>query len=167
MSKTQAGATVKKTKAVPPLLLSAPPEMVAKNAAAMPTPFSAFVAAQMKELPVVEPKAAVVSVVEKENKKVAKPPAVKDKFVHTELNGRKNYAPGTIGRSIWDAADALLARTGLAVTNGAVRLALPLVAPASISAGLTHWRQFHGIKNVAAVAAVVEMPKAEEAAKTE
>ena len=162
MSKTQAGATVKKTKAVPPLLLSAPPEMVAKNAAAMPTPFSAFVATQMKELPVAKPKAAaVVAVVEKENKKVVEPPAVKDKFVHTELNGRKNYAPGTIGRSIWDAADALLARTGLAVTNGAVRLALPLVAPASISAGLTHWRQFHGIKNVAAVAVVVETPKAE------
>ena len=166
MSKTHAGATVKKTKAVPPLLLSAPPEMVAKNAAAMPTPFSAFVATQMKELPVAKP-AAVVAVVEKENKKAAESAVAKAKFVHTELNGRKNYAPGTIGRSIWDAADALLARTGLAVTNGAVRLALPLVAPASISAGLTHWRQFHGVKNAPAVATVVETPKAEEVAKTE
>ena len=164
MSKTHAGATVKKTKAVPPLLLSAPPEMVANNAAAMPTPFSAFVATQMKELSVVEPKAAVVG--KEENKKVAESAVVKAKFVHTELNGRKNYAPGTIGCSIWGAADALLAMTGLAVTNGAVRLALPLVAPASISAGLTHWRQFHGIKNVPAVAAVAvaaaeETPKAE------
>ena len=166
MPKTQAGATVKKTKAVPPLLLSAPPEMVAKNAAAMPTPFSAFVATQMKELPVVAPKAAAVLAVGAE-KKVAAPVVAKAKFVHTELNGRKNYAPGTIGRSIWNAADALLARTGLTVTNAAVRLALPLVAPASISAGLTHWRQFHGIKNVPAVVAVVETLKAEEAAKTE
>ena len=165
MSKTHAGATAKKTKAVPPLLLSAPPEMVANNAAAMPTPFSAFVATQMKELPVAEPETAAV-VVEKKDDKVSVPAVVKAKFVHTELNGRKNYAPGTIGCSIWGAADALLAMTGLAVTNGAVRLALPLVAPASISAGLTHWRQFHGIKNVPAVAAVAvaaaeDTPKAE------
>ena len=62
-----------------------------------------------------------------------------------EQNGRKEYTPGTIGDKIWHAADALQAHTpNTPVTAEAVRIALPEVNAASVSAGLSHWRKFQG-----------------------
>lgn len=70
-------------------------------------------------------------------------------FVRPVQNGRKGYAPNTIGALIWQTATALQAATpGTPVTSAAVRLALPQVAPVSVSAGLSHWRKFNGTLRV-------------------
>lgn len=62
-----------------------------------------------------------------------------------EQHGRKEYTQGTIGWRIWQAAMALQAITpNTPVTAEAVRIALPDVNPKSISAGLSHWREFEG-----------------------
>lgn len=146
MSKTNTPAVMKASKNVAknvaPLLLKAP--------AAAVTPFSAFVAHQQKAIAIAEtPKAA--KIVKSEGKSEGKEP-----FVRAEQNGRKNYGPGTIGRSIWDAADKLTEMVpNVPVTAKAILMALPEVTPRSASAGLSHWRQFHGtLKAKAAVVAV-------------
>lgn len=98
------------------------------------TGFGAKVAAQAASTPA--PVAAPVT---------PPPPPV----VRLEQNGRKEYSPGTVGKRIWDAADALLASAPNAqVTATVIRVALPDVAPASVSAGLSHWRKFRGTLRV-------------------
>lgn len=73
------------------------------------------------------------------------PPAPPARPVLAEHNGRKEYTPGTIGSVIWQVADELQKVTpNTPVTASAVRIALPTVKPASVSAGLSHWRKFHG-----------------------
>lgn len=75
-------------------------------------------------------------------------PAV-PKPVRLEQNGRKEYTPGTIGYRIWQTADALQASSPTGeVTSTVVRVALPDVSPASVSAGLSHWRKFRGILHI-------------------
>ena len=70
-------------------------------------------------------------------------------FVRPVQNGRKGYAPNTIGALIWQTASALQAASpNTPVQASAVRLALPHVAPASVSAGLSHWRKFNGTLRV-------------------
>lgn len=107
-----------------------------------PDPLSSFIAQnQGNELPVVQPP------VPAEPPKAPEPtpapaPAT---FVRHEQNGRKEYAPDTIGAKIWETADKLQAITpNTPVTAAAVRLALPQVAKASVTAGLSHWRKYHG-----------------------
>jgi hypothetical protein len=71
--------------------------------------------------------------------------AAKEGFVRTMQNGRKDYTPNSIGALIWQTATALQAVTpNTPVNSAAVRLALPHVKPASVSAGLSHWRKFNG-----------------------
>lgn len=108
----------------------------------------ALVAATVSKTPAPKPKA---------KKPEVKTPAV-PAFVRTEQNGRKSYAPSSVGDQIWTVADTLKEKLpGVAVTAASVRLALPLVNVRSISCGLTHWRKFHGLtgKTVATVAPVV------------
>ena len=69
-------------------------------------------------------------------------------FVRPVQNGRKGYAPNTIGALIWQTASALQAQSSAPITASVVRLALPHVAPASVSAGLSHWRKFNGTMRV-------------------
>lgn len=85
--------------------------------------------------------------------KKAEPKPATPAFVRVEQNGRKSYAPGSIGDQIWTVADALKEKLpNVPVTAAAVRIALPLVNARSISCGLTHWRKFHGISAVAKTA---------------
>lgn len=80
---------------------------------------------------------------------VAAKPAPVARPVLQEQNGRKEYTPGTIGYRIWSAAAAIQAATpNTPVKAEAVRLALPDVSPASVSAGLSHWRKFNGTLHV-------------------
>ena len=69
-------------------------------------------------------------------------------FVRPVQNGRKGYAPNTVGALIWQTATALQAQSSAPITASVVRLALPHVAPASVSAGLSHWRKFCGTLRV-------------------
>lgn len=69
-------------------------------------------------------------------------------FVRPVQNGRKGYAPNTVGALIWATAYALQAAQSAPVTSAQVKLALPQVAPASVSAGLSHWRKFCGTLRV-------------------
>lgn len=75
--------------------------------------------------------------------------AAKAGFTRTVQNGRGDYTPNSIGALIWQTASALQAATpSTPVTSAAVRLALPHVKPASVSAGLSHWRKFNGTMRV-------------------
>jgi hypothetical protein len=99
-------------------------------------------------------------VVVAEPKKV-EPVKVAPAFVRTEQNGRKSYAPGSVGDQIWTVADTLKEKLpGIAVTAASVRLALPEVNVRSISCGLTHWRKFHGISGKPVAAVVTTGPAA-------
>jgi hypothetical protein len=70
-------------------------------------------------------------------------------FVRQEQNGRKEYTPGTTGYRIWQAACTLQAVTpSTPVRAESVRIALPDINPASVSAGLSHWRKFNGTLRV-------------------
>ena len=87
------------------------------------------------------------------NTGVAVQQAAKAGFTRTVQNGRGNYTPNSIGALIWQTATALQAITpNTPIQAGAVRLALPHVAPASVSAGLSHWRKFCGTMRVKGVA---------------
>lgn len=75
--------------------------------------------------------------------------AAKAGFTRTVQNGRGDYTPNSIGALIWQTASALQDATpNTPVTSAAVRLALPHVKPASVSAGLSHWRKFCGTMRV-------------------
>ena len=76
-------------------------------------------------------------------------PPVTPRPVLREQNGRKEYTPGTIGERIWLAAVAIQTATpNTPVQAASVRAALPDVSPASVSAGLSHWRKFNGTLRV-------------------
>lgn len=125
MSKTV--AVMKANKTVAPVL-SVPPAL-----AACITPFSNFVAAQVaaseKATPLVV--SAIVPVVAKMPLRVQ--------------NGRKEYSRGTSGRLLFETADKLQATNpNVPLTSAVMRVALPQIPAASISAGMTHWRQFNG-----------------------
>lgn len=82
-------------------------------------------------------------------------------FVRPVQNGRKGYAPNTVGALIWATATSLQALTpGNPVTSAQVRQALPQVAPASVSAGLSHWRKFCGTLRVKGQPRAVALPVA-------
>ena len=93
------------------------------------------------------------------NTGVAVQQAAKAGFTRTVQNGRGNYTPNSIGALIWQTANSLQALTpNTPVQARAVRIALPHVKPASVSAGLSHWRKFNGnmrVKRQARVAAQV------------
>ena len=69
-------------------------------------------------------------------------------FVRAQQNGRKAYAPNTVGALIWQTASTLQAAQSAPVTAAQVRLALPAISPTSISCGLSHWRKFNGALRV-------------------
>lgn len=99
-------------------------------------PFGAFVAEKAKQAT-------------KPADKPAETPPTANTFIRHERNGRKEYTPGTIGHRIWATADALQAATPhMPVVAEAVRIALPDVKPASVSAGLSHWRKYRGTMRV-------------------
>ena len=122
------------------------------------TPFTAFVAAQQKKTEVA--KVATAKAADKTSMPdagTAIQQAAKAGFIRTVQNGRKDYTPNSIGALIWQTADALQKATpNTPVTSAAVRLALPHVKPASVSAGLSHWRKFNGTMRVKAVAVVAK-----------
>jgi hypothetical protein len=136
------------------LKISAKPVLVPKKAETKPEPgtsaaIGALVAATVKD-----------TKAEAKTKPAKTEPVKTDPaFVRAEQNGRKSYAPGSIGDQIWTAADALKEKLGTAqVTAAIVRLALPMLNARSVSCGLTHWRKFHGLtveKLVAPVAPAV------------
>lgn len=114
------------------------------------SPFAALVAAQQKvaAVAVVKTTGAVVAST-MPNVGVAVQQAAKLGFTRTVQNGRGNYTPNSIGALIWQTATALQALTpNTPVNAAAVRLALPQVKPASVSAGLSHWRKFCGTMRV-------------------
>jgi hypothetical protein len=125
-----------------------------------PNAFTAFVAAQQKtNNAAVQQTAKTVAATNTPATGVAVQQAAKVGFTRTVQNGRGNYTPHTIGAQIWACATALQAATpGTPVTSAAVRLALPHVAPASVSAGLSHWRKFNGTMRVKGKPAVVVTP---------
>ena len=130
-----------------PMLASAP--QMFKAPVPAPNAFSAFVAAQKQAV-------APVPVVAKMVKAAVAEPVKAPKFAHTEQNGRKDYEPGSKGRELWDTADKLQAMfPHTPVTSAALRVALPHLKPASVSAALTHWRQFHGTLRSKAVSVPV------------
>lgn len=114
------------------------------------SPFGALVANQQKVAAQAATKvAATVAATNMPNAGVATQQAAKLGFTRTIQNGRGNYTPNSIGALIWQTATALQALTpNTPVQAGAVRLALPHVAPASISAGLSHWRKFCGTMRI-------------------
>lgn len=127
MNKTQTTPVAKTTRvrAVPAPKLVTPPTQ---------NPFGTFVASKVAKKPPVTTLVTTITA-----------PAVAAKPVLAVQNGRKAYSPGTIGERIWNAANELQKHTpNTPVTAGAVRIALPDVSPASVSAGLSHWRQFCG-----------------------
>lgn len=133
------------------------------------TAFTALVASQQKQGTVAASKtAAVAAAVTMPHTATAAHVQAHTGFVRPIQNGRKGYAPNTVGALIWQTADALQAATpGTPVTSAAVRLALPQVAPASVSAGLSHWRKFNGtmrVKGQAPVALVAPAAPAPVAA---
>lgn len=114
------------------------------------SPFTALVAAQQKvaAVAVVKTTGAVVAST-MPNVGVAVQQAAKLGFTRTVQNGRGNYTPNSIGALIWQTATALQALTpNTPINAAAVRLALPQVKPASVSAGLSHWRKFCGTMRV-------------------
>jgi hypothetical protein len=140
------------------------PKAVQPKLATPPNAFTAFVATQQKK----------TEVAQKETTKAADKTSMPDAgtaiqqaakagFVRTVQNGRKDYTPNSIGALIWQTADALQKATpATPITSAAVRLALPHVKPASVSAGLSHWRKFNGTMRVKAAAVVVpEISKTE------
>lgn len=61
----------------------------------------------------------------------------------TNHNFRKPYNAGTVGFRIWEAANALHASAPTAhIATSIVKVALPDVKVASISAALTQWRKY-------------------------
>lgn len=139
---------------------TAAPVVAAKPAELMTAPpkggngFTQFVAAQKKATETAQKDTtAAVAHTSTPDVGVAVQQAAKVGFTHTEQNGRKDYTPHTIGKLIWDTAEKLQAITpNTPVTSAAVRVALPNVKPASVSAGLSHWRKFCGTLRVKAVA---------------
>ena len=128
--------------------------------AAAPNAFGAFVAAQQKHNAVAATASAkAVQASSMPATGTAVQQAAKAGFTRTVQNGRGNYTPNSIGALIWQTASALQAATpSTPVTSAAVRLALPHVKPASVSAGLSHWRKFNGtmrVKGIATPAPVV------------
>ena len=152
MSKTNAsaGASRKKTPAVP--VLAAPPGVISKNRTALVVavaaekndPFGAFVAAQQKAA---DAAAIVVSEPRKPaSEKVKAAVEVKDPL--RVKNGQREYSPGTGGRQVFDVADKLQAmHPEVPLTSTVMRVALPLIPAASISAAMSHWRKFNGKLN--------------------
>lgn len=123
--------TATSTKA-PKVKLTTPP--VVQLAAPANNPFGTALAAKA---------AAVVAA------PVVAKPAPAPRPVLREQNGRKEYTPGTIGERIWLAAVAIQTATpNTPVQAASVRAALPDVSPASVSAGLSHWRKFNGTLRV-------------------
>ena len=138
--------------------------------AAAPNAFGAFVAAQQKHNAVAATASAkAVQASSMPATGTAVQQAAKAGFTRTVQNGRGNYTPNSIGALIWQTASALQAATpSTPVTSAAVRLALPHVKPASVSAGLSHWRKFNGtlrIKGVAPAPVVAPAPTPVLAAK--
>lgn len=133
--------------------LAAPPS-------ATNSPFAALVTAQQKQAATAVAKTApVVAAVTMPNVGVAVQQAAKAGFTRTVQNGRGNYTPNSIGALIWQTATALQALTpNTPLQAGTVRLALPHVKPASISAGLSHWRKFCGTMRVKGVARIAVAP---------
>lgn len=154
MSKTPSVAAARKAalKAVPAIMaLSVPPALAEKQAALVGdkpavTPFSNFVATQVAAAE----KSSTPVIVEPIAPLSAAPVVVVPVVVKTPLrvqNGRKEYSPGTEGRQIFETADALQAMSpGTWIESGVMRVALPHIPAASISAGMTHWRKFNGLK---------------------
>ena len=95
---------------------------------------------------------------------VAKPAAPADApkapaFQHTEKNGRSDYRPGTIGYRIFEACNALVAKTpNIALTADLLKVALPDVKKTSLGCGLSHWRQFNGRTKALMAAAAKAVP---------
>ena len=121
---------------------------------AAPNAFGAFVAAQQKQNAVAATASAkAVQASSMPATGTAVQQAAKAGFTRTVQNGRGNYTPNSIGALIWQTASALQAATpNTPVTSAAVRLALPHVKAASVSAGLSHWRKFNGTMRVKGVA---------------
>lgn len=124
------------------------PKLVTPPTAA--NPFGALVAAQQKQATTAATAtAATASKTTMPNTGVAVQQAAKAGFTRTVQNGRGNYTPNSIGALIWQTATALQAVTpNTPIQAAAVRTALPHVKPASISAGLSHWRKFNGTLRV-------------------
>ena len=116
------------------------------------SPFAALVAAQQKAAATATTKTAVAVVATNmANVGVAVQQTAKAGFTRTVQNGRGNYTPNSIGALIWQTATALQALTpSTPIQASAVRLALPHVKAASVSAGLSHWRKFCGTMRVKA-----------------
>lgn len=113
------------------------------------TAFAALVATQQKTGAAAASKtAAVAAAVTMPHTATAAHVQAHTGFVRPVQNGRKGYAPNTIGALIWATANTLQAGQTSPVTSAQVRLALPQVAPASVSAGLSHWRKFCGTLRV-------------------
>lgn len=124
--------TATSTKAPKTVKLTTPP--VVQLAAPANNPFGTALAAKA---------AAVVAI------PVVAKPVPTPRPVLREQNGRKEYTPGTIGERIWQAALLIQAATpNTPVQAASVRAALPDVSPASVSAGLSHWRKFNGTLRV-------------------
>ena len=163
MSKTTAPAApvVKKNKGqISPksAALKAPDAVKANN------PFASFVASQQKVTAAAETGAAkVADKTSMPDTGTAVQLAAKEGFVRTIQNGRKDYTPNSIGALIWQTADKLQALTpNTPITSAIVRTALPHVKPASVQAGLSHWRKFHGTLRVKGAAAAAKTDDAAE-----
>lgn len=125
------------------------------------SPFTALVASQQKQAGKAATETAkVAAATTMPNTGVAVQQAAKAGFTRTIQNGRGNYTPNSIGALIWQTADALQAVTpNTPIQASAVRAALPHIKPASISAGLSHWRKFNGtlrVKGAVKVAPVAD-----------
>jgi hypothetical protein len=137
--------------------IQAPTANKGNQAPETPNAFSAFVAAQQKtNNAAAQQSAAAVAATNMPATGTAVQQAAKAGFTRTIQNGRGDYTPNSIGALIWQTATALQAATpGTPVTSAAVRLALPHVKPASVSAGLSHWRKFCGTMRVKGAIKVV------------
>lgn len=157
-------ASLVKGTSTPPALLVAPKSLTAPVEApvhaveapvpATVNPFTAFVATQQATNAQAATQAAqAAALVSMPSTGTAVQQAAKAGFTRTIQNGRGDYTPNSIGALIWQTATALQAATpNTPVNAAAVRLALPHVKPASVSAGLSHWRKFCGTMRVKGVA---------------
>ena len=150
MAKTAKTAQTAKSTKIAPVTLHAPVTATA--------PLNAALTALVAKQAATNAKAATVAVtaanaVTMPSVGTAVQQAAKAGFTRTTQNGRGNYTPNSIGALIWQTANSLQAVTpNTPVTSAAVRLALPHIKPASVSAGLSHWRKYMGTLRVKGVA---------------